>query len=38
VTDTWSAFNFATIDVGVQDPGGAAISVAEFRSAPPPLE
>jgi len=38
VTDTWNAFNFATIDVGVQDPGGAAISVAEFRSAPPPLE
>jgi hypothetical protein len=38
VTDTWSAFNFATLDVGVQDPGGAAISVAEFRSAPPPLE
>jgi hypothetical protein len=38
VTETWRAFNFATLDVGVQDPGGAAISVAEFRSAPPPLE
>ena len=38
VTDTWRAFNFATLDVGVQDPGGAAIGVAEFRSEPPPLE
>jgi hypothetical protein len=38
VTETWRAFNFATLDVGVQDPGGAAIGVAEFRSAPPPLE
>ena len=38
VTSDWQAFNFATIDVGVQDPGGAAISVAELRGAPPPLD
>jgi hypothetical protein len=38
VTSDWQAFNFATIDVGVQDPGGAALSAAEFRRAPPPLD
>lgn len=38
VKPEWQAFNFATIDVGVQDPGGAAITVADFRRAPPPLE
>jgi hypothetical protein len=37
VTPEWQSFNFATIDVGVQDPGG-SLSEAEFRSAPPPLE
>ncbi len=38
VTSDWQAFNFATIDAGVQDPGGASISVAELRRAPPPLD
>jgi hypothetical protein len=38
VTTQWQAFNFATIDVGVHDPGGASITVAEFRRAPPPLD
>ncbi len=38
VTSAWQAFNFATLDVGVQSPGGAAISVSSFRAAPPPLE
>jgi hypothetical protein len=34
----WQAFNFITLDVGVQDPGGASISVAALQAAPPPLE
>jgi len=38
VTSEWRAFNFATLDVGVEDPGGASISEAELRAAPPPLE
>jgi hypothetical protein len=38
LTPAWQAFNFATLDVGVQDPGGAALPVADFRAAPPPLE
>ena len=37
VTSDWQAFNFATIDAGVQDPGG-SVSEAEFRSHPPPLQ
>ncbi len=38
VNNQWQAFNFSTIDVGVQDPGGATLSEAELRAAPPPLE
>jgi hypothetical protein len=38
VTSEWRSFSFASIDVGVQDPGGAAISEAELRAEPPPLE
>ena len=38
VTNDWQAFNFATIDAGVQDPGGAAISVAVLRALPPPMQ
>ena len=38
VTNEWRAFNFTTIDVGVEDPGGASITEAELRAAPPPLE
>jgi hypothetical protein len=38
VTSEWRAFNFATVGVGVEDPGGASISEAELRAAPPPLE
>jgi hypothetical protein len=34
----WQAFNFATINAGVQDPGGASISVAVLRTLPPPLD
>jgi len=34
----WQAFNFTTLDVGVQDPGGAAISETALRAVPPPLE
>ncbi len=37
VTNQWQSFNFATIDVGVPEPGG-SISTTEFRNAPPPLE
>lgn len=38
VTNDWQAFNFATIDAGVQDPGGAAISVAALSALPPPMQ
>ena len=38
VTSEWQAFNFSTIDVGVEDPGGGVITEAQFRAAPPPLE
>jgi hypothetical protein len=37
VTNDWQAFNFATIDAGVQDPGG-GLSEGELRSNPPPLQ
>ncbi len=37
VSSDWQAFNFATIDVAKQDPGG-ALTEAEFRSSPPPLQ
>jgi hypothetical protein len=37
VTNEWRAFNFSTLDVAKQDPGG-SISEAELRAAPPPLE
>jgi hypothetical protein len=38
VTSEWQAYSFATIDVGAQDPGGAAITALEFRRNPPPLD
>ncbi len=38
VSNAWQAFNFTTIDVAVQDPGGATISVAALRALPPPLQ
>jgi hypothetical protein len=38
VGNAWQAYSFTTIDVGVQDPGGAAITEAELRRAPPPLD
>jgi hypothetical protein len=38
VGNAWKSFSFTTIDVGVQVPGGAAISEAELRRAPPPLD
>ncbi|MDO4681858.1 MAG: hypothetical protein Q4B17_03605 [Lautropia sp.] len=37
VTNQWQAFNFATIDAGIQEPGG-SISTRELRDNPPPLE
>jgi hypothetical protein len=37
VSNDWQAFNFATIDAGVQDPGG-GLTEAELRSNPPPLQ
>jgi hypothetical protein len=37
VSNDWQAFNFATVDVAVQDPGG-AIGVSELRANPPPLQ
>lgn len=38
VANDWQAFNFSTVDVGVDDPGGATLTEAELRAAPPPLE
>ena len=37
VTNDWRAFNFCTLDVAGQDPGG-SISVSVLQAAPPPLE
>lgn len=37
VTNQWQSFNFSTIDVAIQEPGG-AISTEELRRNPPPLE
>jgi hypothetical protein len=38
VGSAWQSYSFTTIDVGVQDPGGAAISEVEVRRVPPPLD
>ena len=38
VSNDWQAFNFSTIDVGVEDPGGGVMTEAQLRAAPPPLE
>ncbi|MGE0316121.1 MAG: hypothetical protein AB7P21_31290 [Lautropia sp.] len=38
VTNEWQSFNFATVDVARQDPGGGVISSGELRAAPPPLD
>jgi hypothetical protein len=38
VGNTWQSYSFTTINVGYQDPGGASISEAELRLAPPPLD
>lgn len=38
LSNNWQSISFATLDVGAQDPPGGAITEAEFRSAPPPLE
>ncbi len=38
VGNDWQAFNFSTIDVGVEDPGGGVMTEGQFRAAPPPLE
>jgi hypothetical protein len=38
VTTDWQAFNFSSIDVGVEDPGGGVMTEAQLRAAPPPLE
>ena len=38
VSNNWQAFNFSTIDVGVEDPGGGVMTEAQLRAAPPPLE
>jgi hypothetical protein len=38
VKSEWQAISFTTINVGVEDPRGGAISEAELRAAPPPLE
>jgi hypothetical protein len=37
VSSEWQAFNFATIDVAKQDPGG-ALTESEFLASPPPLQ
>ena len=34
----WQAFNFTTLDVGVEDPGGGTMTEAQLRANPPPLE
>jgi hypothetical protein len=38
IDTTWQSYSFTTINVGYQDPGGASISEAEIRRAPPPLD
>ena len=38
VTNEWRAYNFSTINVGVEDPGGGVMTEAQLRAAPPPLE
>ena len=38
VRNTWQSYSFTTLDVAIQDPGGAAITEAELRRAPPPLD
>jgi hypothetical protein len=38
INNAWQSFSFTTVGVGGQDPGGASISEAELRAAPPPLE
>ena len=38
VNNQWQSFSFTTVNLGVQDPGGAAISEAQLRAAPPPLD
>lgn len=38
VTNEWQAFNFATIDSGVVTKNGSAMSEAQFKANPPPLD
>jgi hypothetical protein len=38
VRNEWQSFSFATVDVGVVESTGKAMTEAEFRAAPPPLE
>ena len=38
LTRDWQAISMTTIDVGVDDPRGGAITEAELRAAPPPLD
>jgi hypothetical protein len=38
IANEWRSFSFTTLNVGYQDPGGAAISEVELRAAPPPLK
>jgi hypothetical protein len=38
VGNAWQSYSFTTLDVAIQDPGGAAMSEAELRRAPPPLD
>src|SRR5690606_37669086 len=38
VTNEWQSFSFASVDVGVKDPGGGVMSEAQFRANPPPLD
>ncbi len=37
VVREWKSFNMATIAVGRQEPGGAAVTETAFRAAPPPI-
>jgi hypothetical protein len=38
VNNNWQSISFTTLDVAAQDPPGGAITVAQLRSSPPPLE
>lgn len=38
MTRDWQAISMTTIDVGVEDPRGGAMTEAELRAAPPPLD